>query len=45
MKVMNEYFGLLENEVEKILNEYNIEYKIEDVKTWYNGYKFGNKGI
>ena len=44
-KNYEEYFGLLENEVEKMLLDYNIEYKIEDVKTWYNGYKFGNINV
>ena len=44
-KSYEEYFGLLENEVEKMLLDYNIEYKIEDVKTWYNGYKFGNINV
>ena len=44
-KNYEEYFGLLENEVEKILHDYNIEYKIEDVKSWYNGYKFGNVNV
>ena len=28
-----------------MLLDYNIEYKIEDVKTWYNGYKFGNINV
>ena len=41
-KSYEEHFGLLENEVEKILHDYNIEYKLEDVKTWYNGYRFGD---
>ena len=41
----SEYFGLLENEVENILLNYNIEYKLEDVHSWYNGYKFGDKKI
>ena len=41
----DEYFGLLENEVEKALVEYNIKNKIEDVKSWYNGYRFGNAEI
>ena len=41
----DEYFGLLENEVEKALVEYNIEDKTEDVKSWYNGYRFGNAEI
>ena len=44
-KKYEEYFGLLESEVEKILHDYNIEYKIEDVKRWYNGYRFGNKEL
>ena len=44
-KNYEEYFGLLENEVEKMLLDYNIEYKIEDIKTWYNGYKFGNINV
>ena len=44
-KKYEEYFGLLESEVEKILHDYSIEYKIEDVKSWYNGYKFGNKEL
>ena len=41
-KSYEEHFGLLENEVEKMLHDYNIEYKLEDVKTWYNGYRFGD---
>ena len=44
-KNYEEYFGLLENEVEKVLHDYNIEYKTEDVKSWYNGYKFGNVNV
>lgn len=44
-KKYEEYFGLLESEVEKILHDYNIEYKIEDVKRWYNGYRFGDKEL
>lgn len=38
----DEYFGLLENEVENALIEYKTEDKLEDVKSWYDGYKFGN---
>ena len=38
----DEYFGLLENEVENALLKYKSEDKLEDVKSWYNGYKFGN---
>ncbi len=38
----DEYFGLLENEVENALLEYKSEDRLEDVKLWYDGYKFGN---
>ncbi|MCL6590217.1 MAG: ATP-binding protein [Firmicutes bacterium] len=44
----NEYsshFGLLENEVEEILNYYEIGRKAEEVRNWYNGYIFGKNVI
>lgn len=41
----DEYFGLLENEVENALMEYKSEDKLEDVKSWYDGYKFGNMEV
>ena len=41
-KKYNAYFGLLESEVEKALEDFQIEYKLQDVKAWYNGYKFGD---
>lgn len=44
-KAYDEYFGLTESEVEIALKEYNIEYKSEEVKTWYDGYKFGNAEV
>ena len=37
----SQYFGLLEDEVKNILKYYEIEYKIDNVKEWYNGYTFG----
>ena len=44
-KAYDEYFGLTEREVDIALKEYGIEYKIEDVKSWYDGYKFGNAEV
>ena len=40
-----EYFGLLESEVIKMLDYFNMKYKIEEVRSWYNGYLFGNDQI
>ncbi|MGL6130806.1 MAG: AAA family ATPase, partial [Fusobacteriaceae bacterium] len=37
------YFGLTESEVGDLLKYYELEYEIEEVKKWYNGYKFGKK--
>lgn len=37
----SQYFGLLEDEVENMLKYYEIEFKIDNVKEWYNGYTFG----
>lgn len=41
----DEYFGLLELEVEEMLKYYAIEYKMEEVKSWYDGYRFGNSEV
>ena len=38
-----EYFGLTEDEVEQALKYYELDYELEEVKKWYNGYKFGDK--
>ena len=39
------FFGLSEEEVEESLKYFELEYQIEEVKKWYNGYKFGGKEI
>ena len=41
----SEFFGITEKEVNDILSYYNLEYKISDIKRWYDGYKFGNSEI
>ena len=41
----SEYFGLTEEEVTKALDYYNLEYNIEKVKEWYDGYKFGQTEV
>ena len=44
-KKYSEYFGLLESEVIKMLDYFEMKYKIEEVKEWYNGYIFGDKRV
>ena len=39
------FFGLSEEEVEESLKYFKMEYQIEEVKKWYDGYKFGEKEI
>ena len=39
------FFGLSEEEVEESLKYFEMEYEIEEVKKWYDGYKFGEKEI
>jgi hypothetical protein len=39
------YFGILESEVEEIFNNYGLEYELKEVKDWYNGYYFGDKVV
>jgi len=40
-----EYFGILENEVEKALKYYDLDFDLEEVKKWYNGYQFGKNKV
>lgn len=39
------YFGLLESEVESLLQEYEVGLEPRRVKEWYNGYVFGETPI
>ncbi len=39
-KSYSQYFGLLEEEVEEALKYYGIEYKLDEVRAWYDGYNF-----
>ena len=41
----SEYYGLTEEEVLEGLKYYNLEYEINDVKEWYDGYQFGNTKV
>ena len=40
-----EYFGIMENEVEKSLEDFDLKYELDDVQKWYNGYLFGEKKV
>ena len=44
-KKYSEYFGLLESEVIEMLDYFDMKYKIEEVKEWYNGYIFGESEV
>ena len=44
-KKYSKYFGLLESEVIKMLDYFEMKYKIEEVKEWYNGYLFGESEV
>ncbi len=37
------HFGLTELEVIEMLNYYKVDYELNIVKQWYNGYNFGNE--
>ncbi len=41
----SEYFGFTEPEVLECLQYYDLEDTIEEVRTWYNGYLFGETNI
>lgn len=41
----SDYYGLTGEEVMEGLKYYNLEYEIDDVKEWYDGYQFGNSEV
>ena len=41
----DEYFGFRDEEVRELLNYYDIGEAYEDVKAWYDGYRFGNVSV
>ena len=41
----SDFFGLTEKEVTKAVRYYELEYEMEEVKKWYEGYQFGSSEI
>ncbi len=41
----DDYFGFTEKEVQKMLADYDLLDRYEDVQQWYDGYRFGNEVI
>ncbi len=44
-KSYDEYFGFTQNEVNKMLGDYNLNEKETLIKSWYNGYIFGDAEV
>ena len=44
-KEYSDFFGFTQEEVKKALEDFKIEYELPDVKSWYDGYKFGNSEV
>ncbi len=44
-KSYSQYFGLLESEVKEALRYYGIEYKLDEVRAWYDGYNFAGTEV
>ena len=41
----DEYFGFSDEEVKELLKYYEIGEAYEDVRSWYDGYRFGNVDV
>ena len=41
----DEQFGFTDTEVRKLLLDYYLEDRFEEVKEWYDGYRFGNADV
>ena len=41
----DEQFGFTDTEVRKLLSDYHLEDRFEEVKEWYDGYRFGKADV
>jgi hypothetical protein len=41
----DEYFGFTDGEVKELLEYYELSEHYDEIKTWYDGYKFGNASV
>jgi hypothetical protein len=44
-KEFDDKFGFTEEELEALLKDFNLLDRYEEVQTWYNGYRFGNRVV
>ena len=44
-KEYDEYFGFLAKETKEALKYYEIDSKLDEVNSWYNGYRFGDTKV
>lgn len=44
-KRYDEYFGFTDENVKTILADFGLTYAYEDIKSWYDGYRFGTKDV
>ena len=43
--IANEYFGFTTEEVEQLLSDYQLSQSMNEVREWYDGYRFGDLEI
>ncbi len=41
----DEHFGFTDAEIRKLLNYYDLDNKYDTIRTWYDGYHFGNEDV
>ena len=41
----DEYFGFTDTEVRKMLADYDLKAHYEDIRAWYDGYRFGTQDV
>ncbi len=42
---LDEYFGFTQTDVDRLLQDTDLSGHKEEIKEWYNGYRFGNRNI
>ncbi|SPT70221.1 AAA family ATPase [Anaerobiospirillum thomasii] len=44
-ELYSSFFGFTQEQTDKIISDFGVESKRDEIKKWYNGYRFGNDNI
>ncbi|MCU6222887.1 AAA family ATPase, partial [Enterobacter cloacae] len=44
-ELYSSFFGFTQEQTDKIISDFGVESKRDEIKKWYNGYRFGHENV